>query len=272
MEIAVRAPASTANLGPGFDCLAAALDLHLDVTIGIGGSDDGGLIGKAVRLVAPDAGGVSVRTERGIAVGRGLGSSGAAIAAGLVAGCAVVGRDPDPAGLLALGLELEGHPDNLAASLYGGFTLVAGSRVLRVDPSPSVRPAVLVPSFELSTAKARRALPDEVPLADAVANIGATAGLVAVLSGARPATRSALLAYTEDRLHQRYRAPLMAATADVVDTLRRAGIAAYVSGAGPSVGALLVDETRSDLEGVAATLDGWDAMLLDWEPRGAALR
>jgi homoserine kinase len=269
VDVRVSSPASTANLGPGFDCFGAALSWRLDVTISPGGDDDGGLIGKAVRAVAPEAGRLTVTTERGIAVGRGLGSSGAAIAAGLVAGCVIGGRDPDPAELLELGLPLEGHPDNLAASLYGGLTLVVAHRVLRMEPSAALRPGLLVPDGALATSKARKALPAHVPYADAVANLAAASGLLAVLTGLAEPTRSNLLACTEDRLHQPYRAELMPESARAIETLRRAGVAAFLSGAGPSVCALLTDETQGSFEGVAASLPGWEPSVLAWEPTGA---
>lgn len=271
MRVRVVAPASTANLGPGFDCFGAALSLALEVVVT---TDDAGppddLVARAVRAVAPDAR-VRIETVRALPLGRGLGSSGAAVAAGLLAGCAIAGRDPDPSDLLAVGLPLEGHPDNLAASLLGGLTVVAAGRVMRLEPTASIQPAILVPGAEQSTAEARKVLPLTVPHGHAVSNVGASASLLALLTGLGHPTRSALLAFTEDHLHQPFRAPLMPDSARVLGELRRAGVAAYVSGAGPSIGALLIDDTRAAFDGIAQTLEGWTSLPLDWDPSGARI-
>lgn len=291
-SITVRAPATTANLGPGFDCLGAALSIGLRATVRLGGDgsdvlwavnvregepDPGpGLILDAIGAVAGSTGSVSAITvSTDIPIGRGLGSSAAAVAAGLVAGCAIAGREPDPVELLALGIPIEGHPDNLAPALFGGLVVAVptagGVEALTLAPPPSVRPAIVVPRERLSTAEARRALPASVPFADAVANVSRASGLVALLTGAVEATSDRLLACTEDRLHQRHRTPLMPATAAAVETFRAAGIAAVVSGAGPSVACLVPDQDRARFRDVASGMDGWDVLELEWDAEGARI-
>ena len=271
MVIQARAPASTSNLGPGFDTLGAALSIGLTVTL-VDGTPllEPGLVERAIGLASgrPLEGLVQVDTD--IPIARGLGSSGACIAAGLLIGCALASREPDPHELLRLGLPLEGHPDNLAAALFGGFTVALPSGdVLRLEPSASVRPFILVPHERLSTAEARGVLPESVPRGDAVSNVANTAGLVAMLTGVAKPTRERLLSCTEDRIHQPYRAPLMQRTADAVAALRAEGVAAAVSGAGPSVLCLVITGDEDSVRGAAGTLNGWELMELDWNARGA---
>jgi homoserine kinase len=269
--VTVRAPASTSNIGPGFDCLGAAVSIGLEVRFSAGAaSSSTGLVERAAELVlgGPPEGGVEITSD--IPVARGLGSSAACVAAGLLIGCAIAGREPDPAELLAIGTPLEGHPDNLAAALYGGVTLVLpGGVVQRLDPSPSVRPLIVVPHERLATAEARAVLPETVPLGDAVANAARTAGLVMLLTGAVEPTRERLLACTEDLLHQPYRAPLMPKTADALHRLREAGIPAAVSGAGPSIVCLVGDGEHDSTREAVGILEGWHALDLEWETHGA---
>jgi homoserine kinase len=158
-------------------------------------------------------------------------------------GAAPSGRGPDPLpddALLALATEFEGHADNAAACLAGGLTVVwnpgTGPRAVRLDPLPAIVPVLCVPVESMPTTAARRALPSTVPHADAAANAGRAALLVTALTQAP----DLLLDATQDVLHQPYRAPLMPATADLIGRLRGAGIAAVLSGAGPSVLALTV--------------------------------
>jgi homoserine kinase len=166
--------------------------------------------------------------------GRGLGSSAAAIVAGVVAARELVlGGMPDEQ-VLDLAATIEGHPDNVAACLLGGLTIAWRSQryeAVRLEPHPSLEPVVHVPQARSSTAKARRLLPETVPHGDAAANAGRAALLVEALTR-RP---DLLLAATEDRLHQPYRAEAMPRTASWVRTLRATGIPAVVSGAGPAV-------------------------------------
>lgn len=285
MRVTVIAPATTANLGPGFDCLGAAVSVYLHLVVDAESPgrwsytgpeiDEAApppdLILAALRAGAGEAVEVGLEVQTDIPLGRGLGSSAAAIAAGLVAGRALAGRRSDPAELLELGLPLEGHPDNLAAALYGGLTLVVGAETMRFPVSGAVRPAFLVPREALSTAQARRALPAQVPMADAVANTARTAALVALLNGTLEATPERLLACTEDLLHQPHRVPLMLATGELLDRLRTSGVAGFVSGAGPAVGCLLVDETSHAFDDIAGDLERWRVLRPGWDLRGARI-
>jgi homoserine kinase len=202
--------------------------------------------------------------------GRGLGSSAAAVVAGLLAGRALVagGADRmDDEALLSFASAMEGHPDNAAACILGGLTLAwsdgAAVRAVRLEPGPDVRATVLVPDTELSTETARGLLPATVPHLDAAHAAGRAAVLVAALTGV-PTQPSLLLAGTEDRLHQQYRASAMPATDALVRSLRDAGRAAAVSGAGPSVVVL-------GAAGEPAVLapEGWALLRLDVARTGA---
>jgi homoserine kinase len=202
---------------------------------------------------------------------RGLGSSAAAIVAGLTAARALVlgGADTlhDDA-LLALAAELEGHPDNVAACLLGGLTLAwtpadGPAHAVRLPVSPALRPVVFVPTTSSSTAKARKLLPETVPHADAARNAARSALLVHALA----ADPGLLLAATEDRLHQQYRAPSQVKTAGLVDALRADGVPAVVSGAGPSV--LAFAGQADDLSSYAPR--GWSVEVLAVDAGGAEL-
>lgn len=270
MRIRVSAPATTANIGPGFDCLGAALALRLEVTATPGPpAAEPDLVARAAASITGRNPEVRIEQDARFPVGRGLGSSAAAIAAGLLIGCALAGREPDPESLLDAGLALEGHPDNLAPCLLGGIVLAArsaaGLQVMRFEPPETVRPVVLVPDAEMSTQAARGVLPAQVPMADAVASAARTAGLLAVLTGAAEATPGRLLALTEDVLHQPHRAPLMPATAEALGELRARGVAAAVSGAGPSLVCLVPAGEP------APAVGGWDAIDVGWDDQGARM-
>lgn len=290
----VRVPATTANLGPGFDALGVALGLHDVVTVEVIDAD--ALVvecsGEGADDVPRDATHLVHRAlARGFAAmglplpvvrlscvnaiphGRGLGSSSAAIVAGLTAarGLADDGdeRLPDHA-LFALAAEIEGHPDNVAPAVFGGFTIAyaggeAGHSAVRLDVDPGVSFVVFVPPSPLATEVARGLLPAHVTHHDAARNAGRAALLVAALTG-RP---DQLLAATEDRLHQQYRAAAMPESALLIEQLRRAGMAAVVSGAGPTVLAM-VAPGRVD-EALARTPTGWWARALPVDPGGARL-
>jgi homoserine kinase len=264
--VRVRVPATSANLGPGFDALGLALGLHDEVTAslvpepglhvevtGEGADevprDERHLVVRAMRAAwdrwgGQPAGGVRLSCVNRIPHARGLGSSAAAIVAGVLAARALTElwageRVASDAEVLALATEVEGHPDNVAACLLGGVTVAwteaAGARAVRVEPSADLDPVVFVPAATASTEAVRRLLPGTVPHADAAANAGRAALLVHALA----ADAGLLLPATEDRLHQPYRAPAMPDSADLVARLRAAGVAAVVSGAGPTVLALV---------------------------------
>jgi homoserine kinase len=289
-SVTVVVPATTANLGPGFDSLGLALGLYDEVTVRV--TDAPGLsvevIGEGADVLARDGShlvartlreafdrfgavpaGLSVRCTNRIPQGRGLGSSAAAIVAGVMAAAALTGDGrTDQADLLAVAAELEGHPDNVAACLLGGLTIawtdVGRAHGVRLDPLSTIEAVVFVPPDGLSTETARGLLPETVPHRDAAHAAGRSALVVAALTR-RP---DLLLAATEDRLHQPYRAPAMPASAALMDRVRAAGIAAFVSGAGPSVLALLPD-ARPDLPGLADP--GWSVTRLALDLVGARL-
>lgn len=259
--VRVRVPATSANLGPGFDALGLALALYDDVSARVAPSgcrvemtgqgagelptDDRHLVVRAMRATFDALGGqppgLVVECVNRIPQARGLGSSSAAIVAGVQLARALVAdgaRRLDEAGALRLAAEIEGHPDNVAPCLLGAFTIAwteeQGARAVALEPAPAVRPTVFIPEERGLTAAARAALPQSVPHADAAL----TAGRAALLVHALTAEPSLLFAATEDRLHQSYRAPGMPATGALVTALRATGVAAVVSGAGPTVLAL----------------------------------
>ena len=233
MTIRVQAPATTANLGPGFDCAAAALDLwnELEVEEDGGGADPRHLAVQAFARLAPVGDRSFAFTDR-IPRQRGLGSSAATIALGLVAGAIAAGRDADAAALLGLGLNLEGHPDTLAAALTGGVCLTWDGRIARIADDTPAEPVAVVPAERVETRAARAALPDQVPFADAAYTAARAALLGAGLAGG---SSELFAAGADDRLHEPYRAanaPLLAA---VRDPLPADAVGATLSGSGPTV-------------------------------------
>jgi homoserine kinase len=286
----VRVPATSANLGPGFDALGLALSLLDDVVARVGEDglvidiaghgadlprDETHLVVRAMRTVFARLGGqprgIELSCANRIPHGRGLGSSGAAIVAGVVlARALVLGAEhvlPDDE-LLAIASAIEGHPDNVAACLLGGLTLAwteSGTvRALRLECDPVIRPVALVPPFSASTELARGLLPATVPHGDAAFTAGRAALLIAALTG----STDALLAATEDRLHQRYRAPAMPQSAELVSGLRAAGLAAVISGAGPTVLVLARDE-QEVARAAALTPTQWQTTALAVDTDGA---
>jgi homoserine kinase len=247
--VIVRAPASTANLGPGFDCAAAALDLwnevhveegkHEVVVEGEGAAelrtDDGHLALRAFSLVAPVEK-YRFRFVNRIPLERGLGSSAAAIAAGLVAGRAVTGHDIPADELLRLGLPLEGHADNLAAALQGGVCLIwrngAGPHAARIATDLPLSPVLVVPPSRVNTLQSRGRLPEQLPHREAAA-----AAAQAALLGAAVASGDAkLLADAfHDRLHEPYRAPDAPLLRELQDEPVAGQAGLTLSGSGPSV-------------------------------------
>ncbi|MGI5523565.1 homoserine kinase [Micromonospora sp. CA-259024] len=265
--VRVRVPATSANLGPGFDALGLALGLYDDlaaeitsgrVRVAVTGQgagelpdDDRHLVVRAMRATFDVLGahpeGLSVECVNRIPQARGLGSSSAAIVAGVLLARALVADGEhrlDEAGVLRLAAEIEGHPDNVAPCLLGGFTVAwsepTGARAVSLPVADGLRPTVFVPAERGLTATARAALPETVPHGDAAL----TAGRAALLVHALTADPRLLLPATVDRLHQDYRAAGMPGTSALVNELRAAGVAAVVSGAGPSVLALSAPPVR----------------------------
>jgi homoserine kinase len=277
--VVVRTPATSANLGPGFDALGLALSLHDQVHAQVTGPGlrievsgvgertarygERHLVVRAMRAAFAKLGGqppgIALRCVNAIPHGFGLGSSAAAIVAGVLAARALYGERgpvllPDDA-VLQLAADIEGHADNVAACLAGGLTIAweAGSvRCLRLDPLPALTPVLCVPAEPLATEAARQVLPATVPHADAARNAARSALLVAALTQPeREPDAGLLLDATLDFLHQPYRASSMPATAGLVGTMRAAGIPAVVSGAGPAALALIVPGVTADADAVA---------------------
>ncbi|MFG3441834.1 homoserine kinase [Nonomuraea sp. NPDC047897] len=307
--VRVRVPATSANLGPGFDTLGLALALHDEVEArlaaepgvrvavegeGAGELDlgEGHLIVRAMRRAFDRMGvaqpaGIEVRCRNVIPHARGLGSSSAAICAGILAARALAREAAALAGPAApperaaepeltddevfrLATEMEGHPDNVAPCLAGGLTVAwtdhAGApRMVKLVPDARIRPVVFVPATRLATETARGLLPKDVPHRDASFNAGRAALLIAALT--QKPDRGLLLAATEDRLHQSYRAPAMPRSADLVERLRAVGVPAVVSGAGPTVLAFSTPDSQ-DLIAPEVGND-WHIQQMDVDQLGA---
>lgn len=267
VSVRVRVPATSANLGPGFDSLGLALGLHDEATItlrtegpvvvdieGLGADslprDERHLLLSSLRTAAQRFGlqlnGIEIRARNAIPQGRGLGSSAATIAAGVAAAWMLVpGHDQlDRAAVLDVAAGIEGHPDNVAACLLGGLAIswhgAEGAAAVTVQVHSDIEPVLFLPPFALSTGVARGLLPVSVPHTDAAF----TAGRSALLIHAVTSAPDLLMEATEDRLHQSYRAPAMPDSAAVLDALRRSEIPAVISGAGPSVLALCGTASR----------------------------
>jgi homoserine kinase len=253
MRIAVRVPATSANLGPGFDSFGLALELCNEVTIdtdaapvvtweGEGAeelpTDGTDMVSETMRAVAASMElplpAFALHGTNRIPLARGLGSSSAAAVAGVVLASRLLtlGVERDPASVTVLAAEIEGHPDNAAPAAYGGFTIAtAEGFVRRLDPHPDLHPVAIVPDVAVATAAARAVLPASVPLADAVYNAAHAALMVAALTSDPELLRVAL----RDRLHERVRLALVPGLGDVAEELRRHNVPVCVSGAGPTL-------------------------------------
>jgi homoserine kinase len=285
----VRTPATSANLGPGFDTLGLALGLYDDLSARVTGSeysvtvsgegagelatDEEHLVARAMLATFDALGerpaGFAVQCVNRIPQARGLGSSSAAIVGGVQLARALVEDGMRLLGddaALAVAARLEGHPDNVAPCLLGGFTIAwteaSGARAVRLPTAAAVRPTIFIPQERGLTSTARAALPPSVPHADAAFNSARAALLVHAIT-----TDPALLfTATEDRLHQGYRAEAMPGTSSLVAALRSVGVAAVVSGAGPSV--LALTEVPADFHPGTA----WRAEALSVDSAGALVK
>ncbi len=274
----VRVPASSANLGPGFDVLAAALAIHLDLEVVETGqfavvtdlpvpTDRTNLVVRAFERLHPP-GDFEFRIASKIPLGGGLGSSAAAIVAGLMAADHLFELDAD---VLGLAIELEGHPDNVAAAFHGGFVICDGPRTHRFDPPMGLEAVLVVPDEPVQTAAARAALAPEVPMTDAVFNVAHTALLIRGLSTGEMELIAAGLA---DRLHQPSRAHLYPRSAELLTLAARPEIGALgatISGSGPTV---LVwcryEQTGRVVEALTRHTRGWaTVMRARFESQGA---
>ncbi|MFP5310337.1 MAG: homoserine kinase [Actinomycetes bacterium] len=292
---AVQVPATTANLGPGFDAFGAAVGLHLYArslprdaqpervaTTGAGAGDDGDLptgdenllwrslvaFCEHVGVEVPD---VAVRVTTSIPLERGLGSSSSAIVAGLGLGRALTGAVVGDVELCELADRLEGHPDNVVPAILGGLTACTTDGdgrlvVRRVQPAPRLRPVVLVPQTRQSTSEARGVLPETLTRAEVAVETGRGAHVVGALAGLWPAEASA----TADLLHEPARLAVMEPTGAAVTALRAGGVHAWLSGAGPSVAAAVADleADHHALLDAVATEHGMTVHRLDWDLRG----
>jgi len=296
VRVTVRVPATSANLGPGFDCFGLALDLCNEVTVdtdaepGVTWDGEGAeelptdgtdMVSRAIAFtldrhahgdLAPVIPKFALRGVNRIPVERGLGSSSAAAVAGVAIAQAWLGR-PDPvdadapdfaAAVFRHAADIEGHPDNAAAAIYGGFTVVANQVVRRLDPHPDLAPVILVPEHvRLPTGEARGALPSNVSRQDAVFNVGHAAMAVVALTQ----DPELLVVALQDRLHENARGGLVPGSAALLADLRHRQIPACLSGAGPS---LLAFEREDHVVGDPP--DGWRAIRPGVRAKGVEVR
>ena len=297
LSVTVRVPATTANLGPGFDTLGLALSLYDELTvtvrdtpgatvevIGVGEgevpTDESNLVVRAIAYTfaacSQPLPGLHLVARNNIPHGRGLGSSGAAIVSGIMAAKGLLDGivDLDAGALLALATALEGHPDNVAPALFGGLTIAwttdAGPQHKKLIVHRGVSPLIAVPESTMSTELARSLRPASVPHEDAIFNVSRSALLIAALIQ----SPELLLAATEDKLHQSYRAAAMPETESLILELRSHGLPAVVSGAGPSILVLCSDPAQRLVAAeLIATRSGspWQSLLLAVDFKGATV-
>lgn len=286
MQVTVRVPATTANLGPGFDCLGMALDLWNEAVFRLEGEglqftadgedchrlpvDEGNLIIQAVQYYCQARGlpfpkGLKVSCHNGIPLGSGMGSSASAVLLGLLGASALLGENLPSEKILSMAAGMEGHADNAAAALLGGLVIIAGQGaeqhwlVKRLD-IPAINVAVVLPAVDLPTKTSRAALPSQVPMKDATFNLGRA---MLVVEALRSSDFRLLSQVMEDRLHQPYRLPLVTGAEQACSAARAAGAAAVaLSGAGPSLIAFTSGDSR-----LAA-----DAMLKAFAAQGVSAR
>jgi homoserine kinase len=295
MKVKVRIPATSANLGPGFDTLGIALNyydeyqvettdsgLEIEV-IGEGAADipkdESNLVFKSLSLVFEKMNetlpGIKLTTTNNIPHGRGMGSSGAAVAGGIMLAAGLLGKQHtlSEQQLLDFATVLEGHPDNVAPALFGGMTIAwtdpDGPHHKQLSVHRGVSPIVMIPPNQMSTKLARSLQPDSVPHEDAVFNLSRSALLIAALIS----SPELMLPATEDKLHQNYRASAMPETQEIINKLRELGHPAVVSGAGPSVLILEPEpEKRLDIQAFAEkNYPHWQVLMLAVDSKGASV-
>ncbi len=288
-KVIVDVPSTTANLGPGFDCLGAALDLNNRFSVkrieGNGerfelimeGEEGSHLRGGPENLVyraaqrvwkaaALEPVALEARVKLAVPPARGLGSSATAIVAGLVGANALMDSPLPKEKLLELAIDIEGHPDNVVPSLLGGLCMTAKAaserwRVVRCEWMPSIKVVVAIPSIRLSTSEARRVMPKSIPMGDAVTNLGA---LTLLLQGLRTANGELISDGMNDRLHEPYRWRLIRGGLEVRQAALKAGAwGCVISGAGPSVLALCNEESGPRIS---------RSMIETWAQSGVACR
>jgi homoserine kinase len=296
-SVTVKVPATTANLGPGFDTLGLALSLYDELTVTVRNEPGAfvDVIGVGAGVVPTDASnlvvtaiahtfaaydiempGLHLVARNSIPHGRGMGSSGAAIVSGIMAAKGLLEGivEIDSEALLVLATQMEGHPDNVAPALFGGLTIAwmtpEGPKHKKLIVHRGVSPLVFVPESTMSTALARSLQPASVPHEDAIFNVSRSALLIAALIQ----SPELLLAATEDKLHQSYRASAMPETDALIQLLRANDLAAVVSGAGPSLLVLCSDPAQrlvaADLVASNATTP-WQPLMLAVDFKGATV-
>jgi homoserine kinase len=273
VRFTVRAPANSGNLGAGFDCLALALDLWNETTIELGGegievqlageftqhipADETNLIVHTMlrrlrELHVPRPAGMRVTCVNGVPPNSGLGSSSVALAIGVLAADTIAGRAPDPVALMRWVGAIEGHVENAAATAFGGLVLVSGAAddfQWRSFPVPELRAVIATPPPHYSTRQARALLPQAVPLADAVFNMGR---MPLIIEALRTGDLDMLRNVVADRLHQRYRLALTPGAEEALQAAWEAGAAgAFVSGSGPTLLAFVRDDDEARMVGEA---------------------
>lgn len=288
--VRVIVPATSANLGPGFDCIGMAMDiyniieveelngsgLHIEVTgEGIGSIplDDTNLVYVSMKAVFDEVGykhrGLSIKLNNGIPLTRGLGSSAACIAGGMFAANIIAGRPLTTKQIINMAACMDGHPDNVLPAIVGGLTVgcIYEDEVFyaRLDPPFNVKFAVLIPDFELETTKARKVLPTHIPVADAVFNIGRAALMVASLMTGEMEN---LLVATDDSLHQPYRKEFIPGFDDILSACKQYGArGVFLSGAGPAVIAILnggYEQFKNDMrDKLSQYKQSWDIRLFE---------
>jgi homoserine kinase len=273
VRVTVRVPATSANLGPGFDCFGLALDLCNEVTVDTEGepgvswegegaeelpTDGNDLASRTMAEAASDLGrplpAMALHGVNRIPLERGLGSSAAASVAGAAVANALLDAplEDEPYSTFEIASRIEGHPDNAAAAAYGGVTVVLEGVPRRLEPHPELRPVLLIPrDLRLSTRDARAVLPDPIPRADAVAQAASAAGLVIAITE-DPRLLGLVM---RDRLHEDARLALVPPARELRDRLRDAGVPVCVSGAGPSLLAFEEDDLTVPDPG-----DGWSVL------------
>jgi homoserine kinase len=275
----VRVPASTANLGPGFDVMAAALALHLELEVRETGAfsvhtdlpvprDRSNLIVRAFERLHP-ADGFAFHVASRIPLTGGLGSSAAAIVAGLTAADHLFELDAD---IRALAAELEGHPDNVSAAIDGGFVICQDDVAHRFEPPMGLEAVLVIPDTPVRTAEARAALPDTVPIRDAVFNVAAASTLTL---GLATGSWDLIAAGLADRLHQPHRAHLYPRSAELVaDAAEHGALGATISGAGPTVLVWTTyEQTGPVMEQLRGVAEGWAQVIrAPFESQGADVR
>ena len=295
-KVSVKVPATSANLGPGFDTLGMALsyydELEVEAVAGTGAvvevigegagevpTDESNLVVRSIAYVFERSGialpGLKLKAHNIIPHGRGMGSSGAAVVSGIIAAKGLLDGVVDftPEQLLQLATDLEGHPDNVAPALFGGLTIAweddHGPHHKKLIVHRGVSPRELIPNFKMSTVTARALQPESVPHADAVFNVSRSALLVAALTQ----SPELLMAATEDRLHQDYRSEAMPEAGKVIELMRKHNHAAVVSGAGPSVLVLASDpaERMEAAKLAAENFPQWRALVLAVDFKGATV-